>query len=225
MAQSIWLRQERAGRGPVPEHSRAQIAAAAVGIADGSGLAAVSMRRVAAAIGTGAASLYRYVANRDELLELMADAVHAELDLSAPPSGDWRADLLALARRMREVYRRHPWLLDVAPGRVALGPHAVAYLEHALAVLAGLDVPARVKLEAVAMLNGIVALGVRAEIAVGGSTSTWQAAQAEFLAAVVAGGRHPHLAAAVTDAGAGPAGEDDLFDRVLPRLLGGLLGS
>ncbi len=223
MAQSIWLRQERAARGPVPEHSRAAIAAAGVALADDGGLAAVSMRRVAAAIGTGAASLYRYVQNRDELLELMADAVHRELDLSRPPSGDWRADLVVLAREMREVYRRHPWLLDVAPGRVALGPHAVEYLEHALGLLAGLDVPARVKMESVAMLNGIVALAVRAEITMGGSTSAWQEAQAEFLSAVVAAGRHPHLAAATSDADAGPPGEDDLFDRVLPRVLTGLL--
>jgi hypothetical protein len=163
------------------------------------------------------------VQTRDELLELMADAVHAELDLTRAPSGDWRADLVALARQMREVYRRHPWLLDVAPGRVALGPHAVEYLEHALHLLAGLDVPARVKMESVAMLHGFVALAVRAEMAVGGSASAWQAAQAEFLNAVVAAGHHPHLAAAAADTDAGHVGEDDLFDRVLPRVLTGLL--
>jgi AcrR family transcriptional regulator len=223
MARSIWLRQERAARGPVPEHSRAGIAAAGIAIADEGGLPAVSMRRVAATIGTGAASLYRYVQTRDELLELMADAVHAELDLSQPPSGDWRSDLVGLARQMREVYRRHPWLLDVAPNRVALGPHAVEYLEHALAILAGLDVPARVKMESVAMLHGFVTLAVRTEIAVGNSTSGWQAAQAEFLSAVIAAGHHPHLAAATADSDPGLIGEDDLFDRLLPRVLTGLL--
>jgi AcrR family transcriptional regulator len=220
---SIWLRQERAARGPAPEYDRSRIAAAAIELADAGGLEAVSMRKVAAAIGAGAASLYRYVENRDELLELMADAAGGELDLSRPPSGNWRADLLALAREIRGVYRRHPWMLDIAPGRVSLGPNAVDYLEHALAVLSGLDVPAGTKLEAVALMNGFVALLVRTELGVGGSTAAWQQAQAEFLTAVVTAGEHPHLAAAFAGRAPGPTGDDDLIDRILPRVLAGLL--
>jgi AcrR family transcriptional regulator len=218
---SIWLRPERAGRGPVPEHDRARISAAAVALADADGLGAVSMRRIASLLGTGPASLYRYVDSRDELLELMADAVAGELDLSRPPSGDWRADLVALAHQLRDAYRRHPWLLDLVPGRVGIGPNAVDQLEYALTALAGVDVAGPVKLEAVAMLNGIVALAVRTELTVGDSTASWSSAQAEFLGAVVAAGGHPHLAAALADAP--PASEDALLDRILPRMLAGLL--
>ena len=76
---SIWTRPERSARGPVPEHSRAEIASAGVALADAAGLGAVTMRSVAAAIGTGPASLYRYLANRAELLELMADQARGEL--------------------------------------------------------------------------------------------------------------------------------------------------
>lgn len=217
---SIWLRPERAGRGPVPEHDRTRIAAAAVALADSDGLGAVSMRRIAATLGTGPASLYRYVDSRDELLELMADAVAGELDLSRP-SGDWRADLVALAHQLRDAYRRHPWLLDLVPGRVGIGPRAVDQLEHALAALARVDVAGPVKLEAVAMLNGIVALAARTELTVGDTTAAWSSAQAEFLGAVVAAGSHPHLAAALADAPS--AVEDDLLDRILPRMLAGLL--
>jgi AcrR family transcriptional regulator len=221
---SIWLRPERTGRGPVPEHDRARIAAAAVALADAGGVGAVSMRKIAAALGTGPASLYRYVDSRDELLELMVDAVAGELDLTRPPSGDWRADLVALAHQLRRTYHRHPWVLDLVPGRVGSGPRAIDQLEYGLAALAGLDVAGPVKLEAVAMLNGIVALVVRTELAIGGSTAAWSAAQAEFLGVVVAAGHHPHLAAALSEAsGAPPASEDDLLDRILPRMLGGLL--
>ncbi len=218
---SIWLRPERAGRGPVPEHDRARISAAAVALADADGLGAVSMRRIASLLGTGPASLYRYVDSRDELLELMADGVAGELDLSRPPSGDWRADLVALAHQLRDAYRRHPWLLDLVPGRVGIGPRAVDQLEYALAALAGVDVAGPVKLEAVAMLNGIVALAVRTELSVGDSTASWSAAQAEFLGAVVSAGGHPHLAAALADAP--PVPEDAILDRILPRMLAGLL--
>ena len=221
---SIWLRPERTGRGPVPEHDRARIAAAAIALADADGLGAVSMRKIAAALGTAPASLYRYVDSRDELLELMADAVAGEPDLSRPPSGDWRADLVALAHQLRGAYRRHPWLLDLVPGRVGIGPHAVDQLEYALAALAGLDVAGAVKLEAVAMLNGIVPLAVRTELAVGDSTAAWSAAQAEFLTTVTAAGRHPHLTAALA-APATAASDDGLIDRILPRMLAGLLES
>ena len=223
---SIWLRPERTGRGPVPEHDRARIAAAAVALADAGGLGAVSMRKVAAALGTAPASLYRYVDSRDELLELMVDAVAGELDLSRPPSGEWRADLVALAHQLRGTYRRHRWLLDLVPGEVGVGPRAVDQLEYALAALAGLDVAGPVKLEAVAMLNGIVALVARTELTVGGSTEPWTVRQAEFLGTVAAAGRHPHLAAALAkSADAATTSDDDLLDRILPRMLAGLLGA
>lgn len=221
---SIWLRPERTGRGPVPEHDRARIAATAVALADEGGLGAVSMRKVATALGTGPASLYRYVDSRDELYELMVDSVAGELDLSRPLSGNWRAELVALAHQLRGTYRRHPWLLDLVPGHVGPGPRAVDQLEYALAALTELEVAGPAKLEAVAMLNAIVALVVRTELAVDSSTTAWSAAQAEFLGAVVTAGHHPHLAAALAEAsGAAPASENDLLDRILPKMLAGIL--
>src|SRR5215470_1669238 len=84
---SIWTRPERSARGPSPEHSRAEIASAGVTLADASGLGAVTMRSAAAAIGTAPASLYRYVATRDELVELMADQVYGEFSYAERGSG------------------------------------------------------------------------------------------------------------------------------------------
>lgn len=220
---SLWLRKEQAGRGPVPTHDRAEIAAAGIELADAGGLEVVSMRKVAAAIGAGAASLYRYVETRDELLELMSDTVSGQLDLSAPPTGDWRADILTLAHEIRRVYRLHPWMLDVSPGVAALGPNAVNYLEHALEILQDVPVPARVKMEIIAMINGLVGEFVRTERAVGMNTTAWAQGQADFLGAVVTAGQHPHLAATVQDLTPSPHGADDLLDRVLPRVITGLL--
>src|ERR1700678_4221564 len=105
----IWMRAPGAAVGRPAQHSRAEITAVALGLADREGLDAVSMRRVAAELGTGAASLYRYVETRDELLDLMTDASGAEYDLQAPP-GNWLAGLLALGEQCRSVLRRHPWL-------------------------------------------------------------------------------------------------------------------
>jgi AcrR family transcriptional regulator len=223
--QSIWLRPERAGHGPAPEHSRARIAAVAVGLADQGGLSAVSMRKVAAALDAGAASLYRYVATRDELLALMADAVTGELGYPKPTSGDWRADLIGMGQELRGLYAGHPWMLDVQPGPTALGPNGVAFLEQALAALAPLDRPGNVKLEAVAMLSGSVSLFARNEASGGGDGAEARAATAAYLGTVIARGEHPHLAAALASpAPPGFADPETLFARVLGGLLAGILG-
>ena len=71
----IWDRPERAAHGPAPSLSREEITSAAVKLADAQGIEAVSMRALAVELGVGAASLYRYVARKDKLIELMVDAV------------------------------------------------------------------------------------------------------------------------------------------------------
>src|SRR5579859_122812 len=129
MTTSIWMRPERAAVGRPAQRSRAGITAAAVGIADREGLDAVSMRRVAAELGTGAASLYRYVQTREDLLDLMTDATGAEYQL-APPSGDWLADLIAFGEQARAVFRRHRWLAGLAMTRPVIGPNGTGLIEH-----------------------------------------------------------------------------------------------
>ena len=224
---SIWLRPERAGRGPAPAFDRDRIAAAGIALADADGLTAVTMRAVALALGAGPASLYRYVATRDELLELMIDQVNGEISYAALGSGHWLDDLLALARQSRGVYLAHPWLLDATATRTPVGPRAVTYLEHALAALADLDVSPRTKLEAIAILNAVVSTLARAEVIqrlAGQTIPQWQQAQTEYLTQVAMAGHHPHLAAALTGQ---PSETEDssesLLDRILTRVLTGLL--
>jgi AcrR family transcriptional regulator len=134
----VWARPERAAKGPAPSRSRAQIAAAAVALADAEGLEAVSMRRVAAELGIGAASLYRYVLRKDELYDLMVDLAEGEDGPPAPLTGDRRADLTAIAHRTRAVIHRHPWMATLAPGRPPYGPNSLVRAEHFLAALDGL---------------------------------------------------------------------------------------
>ncbi|MET9771564.1 TetR/AcrR family transcriptional regulator [Streptomyces sp. NPDC006415] len=232
---TVWSRPERGARGPAPERSRPQITAAAVALADAEGLAAVSMRALAQRLGTGPASLYRYVGSRDELLDLMADAVAAELDLSGAPSGDWLDDLVGLALQSKAAHVRHPWLADLNDRRgEVLGPHAIDYLDHALGILAPAPGTAGQKLEAIGLLGALAALFARRESpgTTGDEQSTGMTggdrpAQASHLAMVAAEGRHPHLLAALTAAGApptaGPGDRDALFVRLLRRVLPAML--
>jgi len=231
----IWKRAERGSRGPAPEHSRAAIAAAGVRLARTDGLAGVSMRRVAAAVGIAPASLYRYVAGREELLALMVDSVVAALDLPATPTGQgWRTDLLDIAHALRATYREHPWLLQlVVSGQIAvamMGPALIDYTERVVAAMSELQVSGRTKMEASAMLNGVVGLFVTDETAAAGNTSPQaQAANAQYLADRVGDGEHPYLAAVLAAAPMDPAQEAarsaDLFDRVVVNVMAGLLGA
>ena len=199
---SIWTRPERAARGPSPEHSRAEIATAGITLADARGLAAVTMRSAAAAIGTAPASLYRYVATRDELVELMADQVYGEFSSHEPGPGRPVADLLSLAQQAGAIYHRHPWLLDVPATGNLPGPNALAFIEHILAALAGVDLSGPAKLETVALFSGAVRLFAETEIAqlrAGQDTTEWQDSLAGYLMRIAAAGQHPQLAAALTD--------------------------
>jgi AcrR family transcriptional regulator len=220
---SIWLRPPRATAGRPPQHTRAEITAAAVAIADRDGLAAVSMRRVAADLGTGAASLYRYLDTREDLLDLMTDATGAGYALPAP-SGDWLADLTAVGQQARGIMRRHPWLPALVITRPALGPHGIALLEHVLSVLAGHPATLAAKLEAFAMLNTITAVFVQHELA--GGSAAQQRNQA-YLQHVLTAGDHPRLAQLLGRSGAGPASPAEAADPypgILARVLTGLLG-
>ncbi|MEU7435526.1 TetR/AcrR family transcriptional regulator C-terminal domain-containing protein [Streptomyces sioyaensis] len=221
---TVWSRPERGARGPAPERSRRQITAAAIALADAEGLAAVSMRALAQNLGTGPASLYRYVASRHDLLDLMADSVAGEIDLTAAPSGDWIGDLVGLALQAKAAYVRHPWLLDLnAQQGSAIGPHAIDYLDHALAVLAQAPGSSQQKLETIGLVGGLATLFARQQV----TATMTPPAQAAYLADVAAEGRHPHLLAALATAGPPPSGSpadwDALFARLLGRLLPGLL--
>jgi AcrR family transcriptional regulator len=226
---SIWTRPERPGRGPVPEHSRTEIASAGIALADAAGLGTVTMRNVAAAIGTGPSSLYRYVTNRAELLELMADQARGELTYAGAGSGAPAARLLVIARAGHALYLRHPWLLDI-PAAPIPGPNAIAFIEHCLAALSGVAMSGPAKLETIGLFSGAVRLAAQTEIEqvrAGQDSTQWQKELAAYLAQIAATGHTPHLAAALGDSppteGSGQQGS--LFERAMIRILAGLLAA
>jgi AcrR family transcriptional regulator len=99
------------------------------------GLEAVTMRRVASVLDTGPASLYVYVAGREDLLTAMLDAVYGEVPRPALPTQDWRATLLDLLQDVKRALDDHPGIAVAALGVVPAGPNALALVELALALL------------------------------------------------------------------------------------------
>jgi AcrR family transcriptional regulator len=99
------MSRDRPAKAPL---SKDAVVDAALAILKSDGLEAVTMRRVAAALDTGAMSLYVYVPGREGLLQAMLDRVTATVELEAPDPSQWRAQLHSLLARMHQALLAHP---------------------------------------------------------------------------------------------------------------------
>lgn len=131
----LWGEGRDRSRGPRPRLSLERIAATAIEIADADGLDAVSMQRVAKELGYTTMSLYRYVPDKDQLIEVMLDHCAGEPP-PAPDSGCWRADVEAWVHGLWQLYTEHPWMLRVRISAPPMGPGQLQWLEAVLAPLA-----------------------------------------------------------------------------------------
>ncbi len=226
----IWDRPERAGRGPAPSLSREEITAAAVALADAQGIEAVSMRALAVELGVGAASLYRYVARKDELIDLMVDAVMGD-DLQFEVRGDWREDMRSIARGLRAMTLRHPWMAVQSAGPRNFGPNTVLRYEQVLSAIDGFGLEIDEMLVMVetldAFIRGRTLEDLSEQEAVrrsGLSQDEWMQTQVPYIASLIESGRYPLVTRVVLDA-RGPHDPDHLehgFEVGLERVLDGL---
>jgi AcrR family transcriptional regulator len=161
---SVWLRPRQAPRDTPPAFSREQITQAAVDLADRHGLAAVSMRRIAERIGSAPTSLYWYVSTKEEIYELMVDAVIGQIELPRRPSGDWRADLTSIAWATRGSLARHPWFAQLGIHPVP-GPQTLRYGDIGMRSLAGLGLDQRSQVNILAAVNNYIFGFLRREAA------------------------------------------------------------
>jgi len=113
-----------------------QIADAALAVIERDGLAALSMRAVASALGVGTMSLYRYVASREALEALVVGRVFAGVDLRPPRTGPWTRRVAGQLQHLRGVLSSHPQLLPLMVLRGPSAPHLMTWLEGLLALLA-----------------------------------------------------------------------------------------
>jgi AcrR family transcriptional regulator len=145
--------------------SRERIVAAAIELADADGLAALSMARLAERLGCGTMSLYRHVANKDELVTFMLSA-GAGTPPRPPDRADWRGALTDWAVGLWDVYQRHPWILHAAAAGPPADPGQLAWLDAGLAALGGTGLAERDKLAAVMavlhFVRGAAALDIEA---------------------------------------------------------------
>lgn len=134
-----WGIAEFPQKGPKRELNHERIVAAAIALADEEGLEAVTMQRVAQTFGFTTMALYRYIATKRELHELMFDAALSDQEQPPIEAEDWRAGLLEWAGELLNTYRRHPWLLDITMKVQSLVmPSQIRMADGALRLLASL---------------------------------------------------------------------------------------
>ncbi|MFD9129064.1 TetR/AcrR family transcriptional regulator [Kitasatospora sp. NPDC059571] len=143
-AVSVWVAPPKGRRrGSAPAGlSRDRIVRAAVDLLDADGVAAFSMRRLAAALDVTAMSVYWYVDTKDDLLELALDEVLGGMSL--PPLGDgddWRAHLRTMAHQYRQCFQQHPWAAELTGRYLALGPNALFFSTSAIGAITRSGLP------------------------------------------------------------------------------------
>lgn len=152
-------------RGPRSRVSTSTVVEAAIRLADADGLAAVTVRNLAAELGVSTMSVYTHVNSRDDLLVLMADHAHRAADLPAYGRRGWRSRIGLVATANRDLLQRHPWLLAIDDERTALGPGTIAKYDHELGALEQLGVDDLTRDAALTFVLDFVRASVRAALA------------------------------------------------------------
>lgn len=112
--------------------SRQRALTAAIMLADTEGIEALTMRRLAQALGVEAMSLYHHVANKNDILDGMVDLIFTEIELPPAEEPDWTTAMRLRARSLRTALLRHPWAISIMESRSSPGP---ATLRHHDAVI------------------------------------------------------------------------------------------
>jgi len=149
----LWGQRSPGSRGPRAELDVDRIVSAAVDIANADGLAAVSMARVAKALGFTTMSLYRHVANKDDLLQLMWNASARNLKDRAVEGDTWRERVMSWAVIQRQVIEENIWIVQLPMATPPLAPNSLAWVEQGLAALDGLEVPDHAKIRVLGLIS------------------------------------------------------------------------
>ncbi|TFV55047.1 TetR/AcrR family transcriptional regulator [Mycobacterium sp. PS03-16] len=219
-------------RGPRQRTTLDAVVAAAVTIADADGLAAVTIRSVAAALHITPMATYTYVPGKAELLDLMLDSVYLSMPRRDLTGMGWRKRISEIARENRQMLEAHPWVARLATTRPPLGPGTTAKYDHELQAFDGLGLSDLEMDSAVTFVLGFVTsvarLAIDAREAAADSAMsdrTWWEQAGPVLAEVFDEQRYPLAARVGTAAGAAHDSAydaDHAYEFGLARLLDGL---
>jgi AcrR family transcriptional regulator len=192
------------------------------------------MQHLAERLDCAKMALYRYVPGKAELVALMVDAALGDPPQPPAPAGQtaetgptavpgeqaWPAVLRLWATTIFGRYRAHPWAIEASAGARPIGPHEMAWMENALAALAGTGLTGPERLDAVVLLNGHVRSLVQVTSA---GQQDLEAEIARQVGALMSAypDRYPQVLAAFSDSPRS-AGRDNALDFGIDRILDGL---
>ena len=127
-------RKRTGAKGPSPL-SKEKVIDAALDLADEAGVTSLTMRKLADKLGVEAMSIYYHVANKNEILDAILDAIFSEIELPSPDDTDWKSAMRNRAMSAREVVLKHKWDVALMESRPNPGP---ATMHHHNAVLGAL---------------------------------------------------------------------------------------
>jgi AcrR family transcriptional regulator len=219
----LWDLREKTQRGPREGLSVERIVAAAIASADEDGLASLSMARVAKRLEFATMSLYRHVSSKDELQMLMVDVAYGTPPSLTETGSQWRAGLERWARAFLEVFRSHPWMLQITVAGPPLEPGQLSWLECGLRTLGGTGLRPDEKLSVMLLMIGYVRTNAQlfgTSPSADDEDADLMASYGKMLANIVAGGAFPALSELI-DAHTFDEPKDD-FGFGLQRVLDGI---
>jgi len=172
--------------------SRERVLEAAVSLADAGGIESLSMRKLGEELGVEAMSLYTHVANKEDLLDGMTDAVFAEIEL---PSGDddWRTAMRQRAISTHAVLARHPWATPLMQSRTHPGPATLRHHDTVIGTLRRADFSIGLTAHALSALDSYIYGFALQQTSLPFETGEETAELAELIMGRFASGEYPHL--------------------------------
>ncbi|UCM88426.1 TetR/AcrR family transcriptional regulator [Streptomyces marincola] len=220
MIDLLWRTRPPGSRGPRGALSLDRIVETAMEIADADGVGGVSMRKIAERLDVTTMSLYRYIPRKEDLLDLMFDAVMGKPDTGAWPE-DWRGRLTCYALDARATMLARPWLCDIPLSGPPLGPNNLSWLEAALASLDGTGLSDGDMVGLIMILTNYVLSDVRQVVSInravprtGFTYEEWGEIYGRTLATRIDPARFPHVVRVATSGVFGPeaaSGDEDFM--------------
>lgn len=218
----LWGRGLDVKHGPRPGLSIDTLLAAAMEIADAAGLDKLTIRKLAQRLDVAPMSIYTYVADKAELLELMADRALLPLAAKKYRQRKWQTRVREIARANLKLYLAHPWLLEVSNERPVLGPGTIGKYERELEALEDLSLTDLEQDSALTFLLNYVRAAAADQLRSqrlareSGSNAQWWREHAAVLAELIPQADYPlasrvGTAAGEAHQGAADAGEDYFF--------------
>jgi len=172
---------------------------AAVALADRHGVESLTMRRLGGKLGVEAMALYKHVANKEEILDGIAELVVGEIEIPDPGS-EWRTAMRQRAISARRVLKRHPWAIGLMESRGSSGPATLRYVDAVLATLRAGGFSAEMATHAFWLLDSYVYGHVIQEISLPIGTAEQTAPSAGQMLDQPDIGDYPHLAEVAAEA-------------------------